>query len=149
MKTRIQRVDVDTIPLLLPLMRQYCDFYRVAPADSDLESLARTLAEDRTEGVQLLALANGQAVGFATVFWSWSTLSACRIGVMNDLFVRPESRGAGVAESLIEACRAECSGRGAGILSWQTALDNHRAQAVYDRVGGIRETWLDYSLPVS
>ena len=31
-------------------------------------------------------------------------------------------------------------------LGWQTAKDNHRAQAVYERVGGRREEWLDYSL---
>jgi RimJ/RimL family protein N-acetyltransferase len=34
-------------------------------------------------------------------------------------------------------------------LEWQTALDNHRAQAVYDRVGGKREQWYDYSLDAS
>jgi hypothetical protein len=33
-------------------------------------------------------------------------------------------------------------------LAWQTALDNHRAQAVYERVGGQRSQWLDYDLPV-
>jgi hypothetical protein len=32
-------------------------------------------------------------------------------------------------------------------LEWQTALDNLRAQAVYERVGGQRSQWVDYSLP--
>ena len=31
-------------------------------------------------------------------------------------------------------------------LEWSTALDNHRAQKVYDRVGGEASRWLDYSL---
>jgi RimJ/RimL family protein N-acetyltransferase len=30
---------------------------------------------------------------------------------------------------------------------WQTARDNQRAQALYDRIGARREEWLDYSLP--
>ncbi len=34
-------------------------------------------------------------------------------------------------------------------LGWQTAKDNLRAQAVYDRVGGTREEWLDYSIDTS
>jgi len=38
--------------------------------------------------------------------------------------------------------------RGAALLAWQTAPDNHRAQAVYERVGGRRSQWLDYDLPV-
>jgi GNAT superfamily N-acetyltransferase len=88
----------------------------------------------------------GDAVGFATIYWSWSTSDAARIGVMNDLFVSEPARGRGVAEELIEACRDECRRRGARRLTWQTAPDNLRAQAVYDRVEGTREQWVDYWL---
>ena len=87
-------------------------------------------------------------MGFATVFWTWSTLSAARIGVMNDLYVTPNARGTGTAEALIAACRERCAERGARWLSWQTAKDNLRAQAVYERVGAKREEWVDYSLEV-
>ena len=66
---------------------------------------------------------------------------------MNDLFVAPEGRGSGVAEALIEACRAECAANGAGQLTWQTAPDNERAIKVYDRAGATREHWVDYWLP--
>ena len=79
---------------------------------------------------------------------SWTTLSASRLGVMNDLFVAEEARGTGLAERLIAACRERCAEHGARELAWQTAKDNHRAQTVYDRVGGRRSEWLDYSLPV-
>ena len=105
------------------------------------------IADPEDEGVQLLARdPAGAAVGFATVFWTWSTLSASRTGVMNDLFVAPEARGRGVAEALIDACVARCGERGASRLTWQTAKDNGRAQAVYERVGARREEWLDYGL---
>ena len=129
-------------------MRAYCDFYEVDPTDEGLLAMSRALIADPAgEGVQLLAWSGaGEACGFATVFWSWSTLSASRIGVMNDLFVAPAVRGTGVAEALIETCRAHCRERGATKLVWQTALDNERAQNVYDRVGGNRSQWLDYDL---
>ena len=65
---------------------------------------------------------------------------------MNDLFVSPEARGSGVAEALIEECRGRAGGTAATSLGWQTAKDNHRAQSVYERVGGKREEWVDYSL---
>jgi GNAT superfamily N-acetyltransferase len=135
---------------LLPLMRAYCDFYAVAPSDDDLLAMSRALLDDpEREGVQFVARAGGgRAVGFATVFWLWSTLSATRLGVMNDLFVAPEARGSGAAEALVEACRAACRVRGATRLVWQTAKDNLRAQALYDRMGGHREEWLDYWLEV-
>ena len=34
-------------------------------------------------------------------------------------------------------------------LRWQTAKDNYRAQRVYERVGGRRQEWIDYSLGTS
>jgi ribosomal protein S18 acetylase RimI-like enzyme len=144
----IERVAEETLPELLPLLRAYCDFYEVAPSDDELLAVSRTLiADPEREGVQLLAR-DRRAIGFATVYWSWATTSAERIGVMNDLYVAPDGRGTGAAEALIEACRAECAARGARRLTWQTAPDNERAQRVYDRIGARREQWIDYWLPV-
>src|SRR4051812_46718600 len=138
------------LPELLPLMRAYCDFYEVAPTDDALLAMSRALiADPEREGVQLIARdAEGRPIGFATIFWSWSTTDAARLGVMNDLFVSETARGGGVADALISACRDECARRGAARLSWQTAPDNLRAQAVYDRVGAHREQWVDYWLSV-
>jgi GNAT superfamily N-acetyltransferase len=144
----IARVREGDLEQLLPLMRSYCDFYEVSPPDERLLALSRALIDDpEREGVQLIARDGDRAMGFATIYWSWSTTGAERIGVMNDLYVAPEARGTGTAEALIEACRAECASRGAGKLTWQTALDNERAKAVYDRIGATREQWLDYWLP--
>jgi len=145
---RLSTVAEPDLPELLTLMRGYCDFYAVSPADSELLALSRALIEGpELEGQQILARDGAErAVGFATIFWSWSTLSASRIGVMNDLFVHSDARGTGVAQALIAECAERCRARGATSLGWQTAKDNVRAQAVYEQVGGVREEWLDYSL---
>jgi len=146
----IARVQEADLPELLPLLRGYCDFYEVAPADDELLALARALiADPERDGVQLLARNAGEAVGFATIYWSWATTIASRIGVMNDLFVTPAARGTGAAERLIHACLDECREHGAAELAWQTAPGNARAQRVYDRVGATRSQWVDYSLSVS
>jgi GNAT superfamily N-acetyltransferase len=131
---------------LLPLMRAYCDFYGEAPSDRALQALSRSvLADPLLEGVQLIARdAHGEAAGFASVFWSWDTTEASRIGIMNDLFVAPAARGSGLADALIEACLECCRQRGASRLEWQTAPGNERARAVYERAGGRREPWLVY-----
>ena len=107
----IARVGPEDLDELLPLIRAYCDFYNVAPSDRDLITLSGVLIDDpEHEGLQLIARdANGRAAGFATIYWSWSTTDAARIGVMNDLFVAESARGQGLAERLIEACRAECA----------------------------------------
>jgi len=147
--TAVSLVGEAELDELLPLMRGYSDFYEVTPTDEALLTLSRALiADPRREGQQFLARdGDGRAIGFATVYWLWSTTSATRIGLMNDLFVAPEGRGSGAAEALIERCREACREHGASKLTWQTAKDNGRAQAVYDRIGGERSEWLDYSLP--
>jgi GNAT superfamily N-acetyltransferase len=146
--TAVSTVGEADLGELLPLLRAYADFYEVSPSDEALLGLSRALiADPEREGMQFLARdGEGRAIGFATVYWLWSTTSATRIGLMNDLFVAPEGRGSGAAEALIERCRAACRERGASKLTWQTAKDNARAQAVYDRIGGERQEWLDYSL---
>ena len=145
----VTRVTDDDFDELLPLMRGYCDFYNVTPSDDALLALAHALVADpEREGVQLIARGDEEAVGFATIYWSWATSIAARIGVMNDLFVTPAARGTGAAEALIDACAAECRRHGAEKLTWQTARDNARAQKVYDRLGAARDEWVDYSLEV-
>lgn len=137
------------LPELLPLMRGYCDFYTVDPSDRALLAMSRALiADPAREGFQLIARdAAGGAIGFATVFWTWTTSSASRIGVMNDLYVAPDARGGGGADELIAECARLVSERGGTSLEWQTAKDNLRAQKVYDRIGGVRDDrWLSYSL---
>jgi GNAT superfamily N-acetyltransferase len=148
----IEPVTEADLPELLPLMRGYCDFYEVNPSDDELLAFSRELlASPDLDGVQLLARDDeGRAIGFATILWTWSTLSASRIAVMNDLFVSPDGRGSGAADALIEACAERAREHGATSLEWQTARDNERARKVYDRVGGrMSDRWVDYDLSLS
>ena len=147
---KIELVGEADLAELLPLMRAYCDFYEVAPSDQDLETLAQALiAEPEADGLQLIARSeDGKPLGFATVYWSWQTLNAARVGVMNDLFVVPEGRGEGVGRALIEECRRRARDRGAAELTWETAPDNSTAQRLYRSLEASESTWISYSLPV-
>jgi GNAT superfamily N-acetyltransferase len=76
-------------------------------------------------------------------------LRGARVALLDDLFVDPAARGSRLADRLIEACADWGRGRGAVALEWQTALDNERAQAVYERVGAKPSRWLDYELELT
>jgi len=139
-------VETD-VPALMPLMRGYCDFYEANPSDAGLEEMARALiATEDDQGMLLVADEGGEAVGFAAVGWKWSSLRGARIAVLEDLFVAPESRGHGAADALIETVAERARTHGAPVVTWLTAPDNHRAQAVYNRVGGTAGTFLEYEL---
>ncbi|MHA0287933.1 N-acetyltransferase family protein [Mycobacterium sp. C3-094] len=143
----IARVGDADLTDLMPLMRGYCDFYRVDPSDADLTAMMRALIADPREGLQLIARDDtGAAVGFATVFWTWQTLYAARVGVLNDLFVTEHARGTGAGRALIDRCLQHCRERGAQKLVWETAPDNVTAQRLYDGIGAEKSSWLTYEL---
>ncbi len=146
----ITEVGEADLPELMPMMRSYCDFYRVDPPDEKLAELSRALIAEPAEGLQLIARQSDRTtaipVGFATIFWTWQTLYAARVGVLNDLYVTPESRGTGAGRALISHCLRLCRERGAAKLVWETAPDNVSSQRLYDGIGAEKSTWLTYEL---
>ncbi|HEY9265195.1 MAG TPA: GNAT family N-acetyltransferase [Mycobacterium sp.] len=146
-------VEEADLPELMPMMRGYCDFYRVRPSDEKLEALSRALLANPDEGVQIIARlpdettgTAGTPLGFATIYWTWQTLYAARVGVLNDLYVTPQSRGTGAGRALIARCLQMCHDRGAEKLVWETAPDNLTAQRLYDSIGAEKSTWFTYEL---
>jgi GNAT superfamily N-acetyltransferase len=141
----------EEIGALLPLIRGYCDFYGADPPDDGLREMARALiAAPDSEGMLLVAVGEeDRPLGFAAVGWKWSSLRAARVAILEDLFVDPAARGAGHADALIEACAERAREHGAPAMLWQTAPDNHRARAVYQRVGARGEQWLEFELDLS
>lgn len=146
----ITTVCAADLPELLPLLRAYCGFYGTNPDESALSEMSLTLVAHPEQGMQLIARSgDGDAVGFATLLWSWDTTVAGRIGIMHDLYVSPAARGQGIADALIEACARASSDQQCRLLKWQTAVDNLRAQAVYRRTGAEDTPWLEFVLPLS
>jgi GNAT superfamily N-acetyltransferase len=145
----IREATVSDLRALMPLLRGYCDFYEAAPSDQGLERMARALiAAPEEDGFLLVAEDedSGEVVGFAACGWKWSSLRAARIVILEDLFVAERIRGRGHADALIEATADVARRHGAPAVTWLTAPDNHRAQAVYDRAGGRSKPFLEYEL---
>lgn len=136
------------VPALLPLFRGYSDFYECDPRTDDVEALLREVLAAPEEDAYLLVATDddGQVVGFANNAWKWSSLRGKRIVLLDDLFVHPDARGGGHADALIEATAEVARRHGAPCVLWYTAHDNHRAQAVYNRVGGKPGDYKEYEL---
>jgi GNAT superfamily N-acetyltransferase len=137
------------LPALIPLLRGYCDFYEANPSGEGLERMARALiAAPEREGFLLVATDGDRdgVIGFAACGWKWSSLRGARIVVLEDLFVAERARGRGHADALIEATAEIARRHDAPALTWLTAPDNRRAQAVYERVGGRSDPFLEYEL---
>jgi GNAT superfamily N-acetyltransferase len=137
---------------LLPLLRGYCDFYEANPSDDGLERMARTIMTAPDDEAFLLVAEDeeqAEIVGFSACGWKWSSLRGARIVVLEDLFVAESARGRGHADALIKATADLARRHGAPAVTWLTAPGNHRAQAVYNRVGGRSEPFLEYQLELT
>ena len=131
-----------------PLFDAYRQFYG-QPADLPL---ARAFLADRLrrgDSVIFLAVrvADGAAVGFTQLYPAFSSVAARPIWILNDLFVAPDARRAGVARRLIEAARQHGVATGARRLVLSTAHTNEPAQKLYESLGYVRdEQFAQYKL---
>jgi GNAT superfamily N-acetyltransferase len=83
----------------------------------------------------LLAEIDGRPVGFALFFTSYSTFRMQPCVHLEDLFVQPEHRGAGIGLSLLRAVAQAAVERGCPRLDW-TVLDwNESAIRFYEKHG--------------
>jgi GNAT superfamily N-acetyltransferase len=131
----------------LPLIAGYQRFYESEPDDERNRRFFRRFIAPSEEGLLLGAWLDGRLVGFATLYWTHSSTRAADIVLMNDLYVDPDVRGAGVGRALIEASVAAARRRGAAHLEWFTATDNERAQRLYDSLPGAERTaWFAYEI---
>jgi GNAT superfamily N-acetyltransferase len=134
---------------LLPLIADYQRFYEVAEIDESRNRafFARFLSPSE-DGMILAARSGEDLLGYACLYWHFSSLAAKEAVLMNDLFVDSPARGHGIGRALIDASAGIARERGAHCLEWATAPDNERAQRLYDSTGAERSTWIEYELRV-
>jgi GNAT superfamily N-acetyltransferase len=144
----VRPVTRDDLPALLALIGDYQRFYGNAAVDDahNAEFFGRFVApSDR--GMLIGAYdADGVPLGYTCLYWTYSSVSASDVVLLNDLYVAPSARGAGVGEALIAAARDVARERGASHLRWATELHNRRAQRLYERVGAERVALFEYEI---
>jgi GNAT superfamily N-acetyltransferase len=147
MSFRIRRATIHDLDVLVPLFDGYRQFYK-QPSDPvrARDFLAERFAHQ--ESVILLACdEHGVGLGFIQLYPLFSSVSAVRIYLLNDLFVVADARRRGVAKAMMMAAADHARALGAGSLSLSTALDNGPAQALYESLGWKRDhEFCEYTL---
>jgi GNAT superfamily N-acetyltransferase len=134
---------------LLPLIVAYQRFYEVEEIDEERNrAFFRRFLAPSEDGLLLGARSDGRLVGYACLYWHFSSLEAVEAVLMNDLYVTEQARGRGVGRALIEASAEVARERGTPIVEWSTAPDNRTAQRLYDSTGAERSEWFSYELRV-
>lgn len=124
------------VPLLLELIGALADYERLRnEVVLDAGLLDQHLFGERPAAEAVIAEVDGEAVGYALFFPTFSTFLG-RAGLwLEDLFVLPARRRGGVGQALLEHVAQLAVARGCGRLEW-SALDwNEPALAFYRELG--------------
>ena len=124
------------VTLLLELFGELAEYEHLQDElNATEERLSRALFAEPPAAEALIAERGSEAAGYALFFPTFSSFLT-RQGVwLEDLFVRPPPRGAGVGRALLAAVAARTCGRGGERLEW-AALDwNELALGFYRRLG--------------
>jgi GNAT superfamily N-acetyltransferase len=148
-KNQIKPISEAHFETLLPMIAAYQGFYGADDIRTDRNrSFFRRFIAPSEEGMLLGAWREKELVGYACLYWHFSSTRAVETVLMNDLYVRKEDRGQGIGRALIEVSAAVARERGAHHLEWSTRPDNVTAQRLYDSTGAERTTWIEYELPL-
>ncbi|HJU08531.1 MAG TPA: GNAT family N-acetyltransferase [Rhodanobacteraceae bacterium] len=143
----VGQATLDDLDALTPLFDGYRVFYeRPSDFDTAREFLRERLAL-RESVIFIARNEQGEALGFTQLYPCFSSVSARRLWILNDLFVAESAGGRGVARALMDAAHKYARQTGAIRLVLQTARDNARAQALYESLGYVRDEGMyEYSL---
>lgn len=148
-EVEIAPISSDEYEEVLPLIAAYQRFYEAKEIDEGRNrAFFRRFLAPSDDGLLLGARSEGRLVGYACLYWHFSSLQAKEAVLMNDLFVAEDRRGGGVGRTLIEASAEVARERGASHLEWSTAPDNKTAQRLYDTTGAEVSEWISYELRV-
>lgn len=130
--------DLDQVTVLF---NEYRIFYK---QQSDLEA-ARSFLHNRMKYCESIIFIVkdselNTAIAFTQLYPSFSSISMKRSWILNDLYVTEAYRGRGVAQLLLDSAMEYAKQTNAKGIALSTAIDNERAQALYERNGYKRDT---------
>jgi GNAT superfamily N-acetyltransferase len=132
----IRRAERTDVALLLAMIRELADYERAADQVTGTEQQLETaLFGPQPAAEAVIALSRREPVGFALFYPTFSTWQCMRGLWLEDLYVRPHRRGAGVGRALLAHLAAVAVWRGYGRLEWSALHWNAPAIGFYERLG--------------
>ena len=140
--------ELKDVPLIAELIRGLARYEKLEhEITMTEEKLTAHLFGERRYAETLIAEDGGQPVGFALFFHSFSTFLAQPGLYLEDLFVVPARRGAGIGRALLERLAQVAVDRGCGRLEWAVLDWNKDAIRFYERLGAKPNSeWTVYRL---
>lgn len=129
------------------LWTAYLEFYGTTlPSDIFASTFDRLLGDDPQDFSGLVAEIDGELVGLTHYLFHrhcWRVENVC---YLQDLYVRPDTRGTGCGRKLVESVYDAADAQGVQNVYWLTQNDNTAGRQLYDRVGSLTN-FIKYQRP--
>ena len=136
----MQSKDLNSVSALF---NSYRVFYK---KESDI-NLAKAFIEERFQKEQsvifVAQMSDSTIGGFAQLYPVFSSVSARRAWIFNDLYVSEQCRNQGVGGQLIDSSLDFCRENDAAYLTLETGTDNFQAKRLYEKRGFLKGTGYD------
>ena len=135
-------------PLILDMIKGLADYEKLSHAVVATEEQIRdTLFGAKPAAEVLLAESNGEWVGFALFFPTYSTFLAQPGLYLEDLYVKPHARGKGFGKALLTELAKIAVARGYGRMEWVVLDWNAPSIDFYKKLGAVAmNEWTTYRL---
>ena len=145
---RIRRARPDDVPAIVELVYSLAEYERARHECHLTADQLHTALFGATPAVFChVAEHEGEVAGCALWFLSFSTWRGVHGIYLEDLFVRPETRGTGLGKALLTALAQECVTNGYERLEWSVLNWNTPAIDFYKSLGaGPQDEWTTYRL---
>ena len=136
MTLSIRSASATDIPLIAQFIRDLAEYERLAhEVRFDEAVLEAKLFGTRPYAEVLIGEIDGSPQGFALFFHNFSTFEGKPGVYLEDLFVRPEARGAGLGKALLKKLAAIAVERDCARLEWSVLDWNEPAIQFYKALG--------------
>jgi GNAT superfamily N-acetyltransferase len=142
MALSIRPATVRDVPLILDLIRGLAEYERMlgqVQATEDQLQASLFPANGRPPDAHcVIGSIDGVPAGFALYFFNYSTFLGRPGLYLEDLFVKPEHRGAGLGKALLLHLARTARERGCGRMEWAVLDWNEPAIGFYESLGARR-----------
>lgn len=134
MTTIRKATSADLNPLSDLLAAQFAEHEIDLPID-ELRAALTTLLENDTLGFCLLAEEEGRPLGFADIVFTWTLEYGGKTAWLEELYVLPEWRNAGIGAQLLDAVIVGAKNLGCKAIDLEVEEEHQRAENLYQRKG--------------
>ena len=144
----IREATADDAALILRFIRELAIYERAGhEVKAGVEDIHRSLFVDNAPARALMCLLQGQPIGYAVYFYSYSTWLGRNGIYLEDLYVTPEQRGIGAGRQLLREIAREARTNDCGRLEWSVLDWNQPAIDFYRSIGALpQDEWIRYRL---